>query len=39
MVAGGGRGGDHSGGRGGSSLDDRCVIVCGSSLFVRGLGW
>ena len=32
----GGRGGSRAGGHGGSSLDDHCVIVRGSLLFVRG---
>jgi len=44
-VVHGGRDGDRGGGRGrcgghgGSSLDDRCLIVHGSSLFVRGSWW
>ena len=32
----GGRGGVQRCGHGGSLLDDHCVIVRGSSLFVRG---
>ena len=31
----GGREGGRGGGRRGSSLDDRCAIVRGSSLFIR----
>ena len=36
FVIGGGKDGDRGGGRGGSSLDDCCVIVRCSFLFVSG---